>query len=233
MRLILRFIPLLLFASVFASTQEAISLERLWKVGSEERQRVSISFSMAMGDVDVTMIATQKVLKLHENDEADVETAVSQMKVFMNNQEVDVAGASSLPVITQRIAKSGMPIKHLNSSGTGIGVDFIRYAFVVSESALKLGESTTIDYRSDGSLGSRVAGTLKLESIENGVAKLVCNYEVWTQNTSDKPMKMSVVNWLRISDRKFTKSEGTFSNLPAFQGLQVPAAQFAMELIEE
>ncbi|MCW5947447.1 MAG: hypothetical protein KIT74_10515 [Fimbriimonadales bacterium] len=232
MRSVLRFVPIVLTATAFASTQEAINLERLWRVGSVETQRVGISFSMAMGDVDVSMITRHKVLKLHEGDEAEVETSVSQMKVFMNNQEVNAPGGSTPPVITQRICKSGMPVNRVSASGTGIGLDFIRYAFVVSDKPLRVGESTTIDYKSAGDAGSKVAGTLKLDSIENGIAKLICNYEVSTQNTSEKPMRMSVVNWLRLSDKTFIKSEGTFSNLPAFQGLQVPAAQFAMELIE-
>lgn len=232
MRFVLRFVPTLLTATAFASTQEAISLERFWKLGAVETQRIGISFSMAMGDVDVSMIATHKVLKLHDGGDADVETSVNQMKVFMNNQEVNVPGASAPPVITQRIGKSGMPVSRISESGTGIGLDFIRYAFIVSDKPLRVGESTTIDYKSGGDAGSKVAGTLKLDSIENGIAKLICNYEVSTQNTSEKPMRMAVVNWLRLSDKTFMKSEGTFSNLPTFQGLQVPAAQFTMELIE-
>jgi hypothetical protein len=233
MRSLLKLVPLTLLAAAYAVTQDSITFDRNWKVGEGDAQRIGMAMTLPIGDVVVTMVATQKAVKVHENGDADVETSLADMVVLLNGNKVDVPGAGTNPRTVTRVNRVGMPLERPQGAGRGMGLEFIAFASVVVDKKLKPGESATIDYTSSTDSKVRVKGVTTAESIEAGIAKVIGKYQVWADPADEKPMQVAMTHWVRVSDSKFMKSEGTFTDVPSQQGIAISAVQYTMELIEK
>jgi hypothetical protein len=228
----LRFIPIALVTAALAIGQDSIGFERKWKVGDSERQSIGLAFSTQMGDVAISMTAERKVAKTFEAGDAELQVTVSDLKVMFNGSEMPPRGAPTQPV-TMRLDKRGMPLGQSEQQGRGLGVEFLAYAYLVPGEPVKVGEVAGISYTRQGNPSTKAKGTLKCESLTEGVAKLIGKYDLWTENTGDDPIKVAITSWFRVADAKFIKAEGTFSNWRLQSGMDPTVAQFTMELIEK
>ncbi len=233
MRSLLKLMPLALFTCAYAATQDSITFDQNWKVGGGDTQRIGMAMTLPVGDVVVTMVSTQKALKVHENGDADVETSLADMVVLLNGNKMDVPGAGSSPRTVTRMNRVGMPLERPQSAGRGMGLEFIAFACVVVDKKMKAGEVATIDYASSAEPKVRIKGVTTIESIADGTAKVVGRYQVWADPADEKPMQVAMTHWIRVSDSKFMKSEGTFTDVPSQQGIAISAVQYTMELIEK
>lgn len=225
---------LVLFSIATAATptvQDRVNFERKWKSGETDKQRIGLAFSTQMGDVALTITAEQKVAKTFENGDAEVEVRVTELKVLFNGSEMPQQ-APPTQALTMRMDKRGM-LARQPGQRRGMGIEFLAYAHLVPDRPLKPGEATEIAYSAPDNPKNKVTGTIKFDSISDGTAKLIGRYEVWTDNGGDEPTKVTMSSWVRISDSKIVKAEGTFSNFRLQSSMPPTAAQFTMELIEK
>ncbi len=76
-----------------------------------------------------------------------------------------------------------------------------------------------------------MTGNIKLESVAAGIAKLVSNVSVLS-NQSPTPIKIATTSWIEVATSKPTKVEGTVTDLPAQNGMQVDTVKFVLERIK-
>lgn len=232
MRIVPRLLPIALVTAAIATAQDSVSLERKWKVGDSDKQRIGLAFATEMGDVVLVMMTEQKVAKTFENGDAELQLTITDLKVMFNGAEMPPQAPPAQPV-TMRLDNRGMPVQQTTGQRRGLGGEILAFAYLTPDNPLKVGEVVEIAYASAENPKTKVKGTIKLESLTEGVAKLIGNYDIWTENTADEPMKVAMTNWFRVSDAKFVKSEGMFSNFRLQPGMAPTAAQFTMERIEK
>ena len=215
-------------AAAFAA-QDAIKFVRTYKEGDKDSYKLSMQMSMQGGSADMTMKMTSLVKKVYENGDADIESSVSDMKITFNGQTMS---PPAQPPTTTKVNKSGMPVAGSTARGRGMSGDFLRYATFLGEKGIKVGETIDIDQAETADSKTRIKGTLKLESLEEGVAKLIGKFDIWTPEAGDKPMKVASTSWVDVSTAKPNKVEGTISNVSAGPGMELDAIQFTMERLK-
>ena len=225
----LMFSALVLVTLAFAA-QESIKLERKYKEGEKDVYKMAMQMNMG-GDVNVALKSTQTVKKVYDNGDADIELASSDLKVNFNNQEMS---PPVQPPSIVRFNKSGMPIGMKSSKGSRgqMNMSFLRYAFAFVDKPFKVGETIPMDFTDPDNPKAKVSGTVKVESLENGVAKFITNLDVRNEDTGDKPMKLAFTSWAEVSTAKLNKITGTVSNLPPMQGMQIEAIQLTIERVK-
>ena len=224
----LMFCTLAMVTLAFAA-QESIKLERKYKEGEKDVYKIAMQMNMG-GDVNVTLKTTQTVKKVFENGDADIESASSDLKVNFNNQEMS---PPAQPPSVARYNKNGMPIGVKANKGRGqMNMSFMRYAFAFTDKAFKVGETIPIDFTDPANAKDKVTGTVKVDSLENGVAKFIANLDIRNEDTGDKPMKVAITSWVDVASSKPNKVTGTVSNITGPQGMQIEGVQLSIERVK-
>jgi hypothetical protein len=208
------------------ATQDSISFERKYKEGDKDKYNVSMNVNGDMGEVQITMAIAQTVKKVYPDGGADIESQSSDMKIKFNGQEMN-AGNRPMPAITERFDKYGIP-SGKSSGGNGANMNFLRFASALPSQGIKVGQTIAIDRKDPENPKNTVKGTMTLDSIANGIAKLIVNCDV-TSDATTTPMKIALTSNVEVSNSKPKRVEGTISNLPAQQGMNIKAIQFVME----
>ena len=220
-----------LVVGMVAFAAQDVKLERKYKEGDKDTYKVSMQLTMNGGTANVNLVSTLTVKKVYDNGEADVETVPGDLKIDFNGQTMTQPAPAAH---TERFTKQGMPLveKVKDKNRAQMNVAFMRYAVMLGEKGMRVGETIPVDYTDRLDSANKVKGTLKLESFEKGIAKLVSTCEAWTEDTGAKPMKMVYTIWFDADAGKLSKLVGTVSNVMGPQGLPIDAVQISMERVK-
>ncbi|HMS53878.1 MAG TPA: hypothetical protein PKA27_00630 [Fimbriimonadaceae bacterium] len=224
-----------LFA-VAGAAQSPVSMERKYKVGETDEYKMKVDVSMSMGAVEVSMGMTQVVKKVYDNGDADIETTLKDMKIMFGGQEIPSPGDTAPPVVMERYNKQGVQVGKSSSAG-GAGnpmaqmMNFSKFSSFIPVGGLEVGKSYPVDTKDDK--GKQEAkGTIKVESIAEGVAKFLADLDV-TVEGSDKPLKVKTTSMVDVSSSKPNKVEGVVTNLPSQDGMEIESVKFVMERVKK
>jgi hypothetical protein len=217
-----------LFTVVFGA-QDTVKFTRNFKEGDSDTYKMHITATTAMGDADVSMNLTQTVKKLYDNGEADMETAVKDMKVIFNGNEMPVPPT---PAKTQHVDKRGIPIGAQGAGDSLSRMQFMRYAGLFYDRDLKVGDNYPIDITDPKNPKMKTTGNVKFDSLANGEAKLISDIKVFT-GESDKPMSINATTLVEAGSGKMNRVEGSATDLPVGPGgPPVTAVKFVMERVK-
>ncbi len=229
-----KFVCLGLFVCALAlAAQDSFKYNRIYKVGDKDKYAFKMAIETSMGSVDISMTISSAVIKTYEDGSADIESATSEMKILFGGQEMP-AGPQGSQKTVRKLDKYGRPVgKAPEGRGAMGGMDFSRFASVFADKVLTVGQPVVID-NEDAGTKQKVVGTVKLESVAEGRAKILANLDVTLAPAAagSPPMKLVLTSWIGTADSKLVKSEGTASNLPSQQGMEIKAAQFSYTRIE-
>jgi len=218
---------IVLAAAAFAA-QDAVKFERAFKEGDKDTFRMSAVATTPMGAAEMNMVMSQIVKKIYENGDADIESSVSEMKITFNGMELPEGAGPGAPKPTiQRVSKSGVPVSG-RSGGGMMGMDFTRYAGMMLDKPLEIGKVYPIEQKDEKNPNSKVEGTVKLDSVTEGVAKLITDLKVFSAQNQAKPMKVSLVSLIDVASSKPNKIDGTVSDLPEQGGMPIEGVKFSM-----
>lgn len=202
---------LALGASAFASQGDGLRIERKYVLNDSDIYVMKMQMDSPVGPIDLSMDMKETVKKLYDNGDADIESTVS-------NMVVNVQGREQRPPNTQkgttvRYTKYGTPVPG-QKTGQGMnGMNFMQFGNLMGENSLKVGETRTFDQADKDNPKNHIKGTVKLDSNENGVAKLITSVDIF-QNGAEKPMHVDATSWIETSIGKMKKYEGKVTNLP-------------------
>ncbi|MCZ7580213.1 MAG: hypothetical protein M5U21_05260 [Fimbriimonadaceae bacterium] len=219
--------------AVFAATvalagQSTFKFERKYVEGEKEAFKLTLSMESNFGSIDILMNQNAVVKKVYENGDADLETIISGMKVAMNGQEMPTP-AQDVTMMT-KVSKSGAILSAggmSGGSGMGMNLGFMRFATAGMDKPLTVGQTYDIDYKDPANPKQSVKGTVKLESITEGKAKLLSKLALVTTE-GQPPMDVNMTTFVEVSSSKLIKLEGTASNVPGMEQLGTSTVQFAM-----
>jgi len=223
-------------ASLFAMaySQQIYRFERKYVEGEKDAYSFKMSMNLAQGSVDILMTQNWTVAKVYENGDADVETETTGTKIRFNGNEMDPPGGQANTKTTVRVNKYGAPLS-TGSTGAGAGqrmgqnMAFTRFAAMVGETGISVGQTVPIDYVDPKDPKITAKGSVKLESVDAGVAKLISNIDLTNAQTADKPIKMVATTFVDTTSSKLNKSEGTLTNLPSQGPVTPDAIQYVIE----
>jgi len=210
-----------------ANALQEVKIVRTYKVGEADKYLMTMDMTSAMGAITIKVASTQKVAKVYDNGDADVETTVNSLTVNAMGNEMN----PPIPAVTtQKFNKYGMQVGKSVSSDRG-GMDFLRYLNVIGDRALKVGETIPIDYKNPDDAKDTAKGNVKIESLTDSVLKMVAYLDITNKQTEGgKPMNVALTSWIDVRDGKPEKVEGVVTNLPANAqgGMQIDKVNFSV-----
>lgn len=213
------------------ATQTPVQFERKYKVGEKDTYKMNITASMSMGAAEVSFKMNQTVKKVYDNGDADIETAVTGMTITFGGNEMP-GGADPEPTTT-KVNKFGTDVGEKKDGPAGMmsQMDFSKYLAAVNGKALEVGKAIDIDVKNEKTKKQEVKGTVKLESLTEGVAKVVSDLEVFTAE-STTPMKIKSTSLMDVATSKANKVQGVVTGMPEQQGMTIDKVEFTMERVK-
>jgi hypothetical protein len=212
---------------VLLSGQESISLRKVFKEGDRERFSTKLSLTVAFGDVDISLKTEQRVKKVYENGDAELESELLELKTVVNGQPMENQQQPAVKTVTNRVNRFGMPLE--SGERAGFGFTFLQFVGLVGDKPLTVGTQTVIDWTDPKNSKKHASGKVTLESVTDGIAKLTSNWEIQTPN-SEKPLKIDMVSFLEVATGKLTRASGTILGAQS-KDVEVKAIQFSMERV--
>jgi len=194
-------------AMTLALAQDAFSPVRAYTVGDKDIYAINMKMD---GGLDVSIVFKQSyvVKKVYENGDADLET-----KIY--DRTMDIAGQTSKqpdsdPVVT-KYDKFFIPARITDPSKPQqpAFMSFIAYR---STQIVKVGQVINIDEDLKDKLDTHVKGTSKLDSITDGIAKMITSVDIKNAK-SKKPMHLDSISYLDIKTSKLNRAESKVSNV--------------------
>ncbi len=222
---------LTMMGCVAFASQDAIKFVRSYKQGESDKYTMNMDMSSAMGEISIKMAMTQTVKKVYDNGDCDMETAVTSLSINAMGNEMSPPAPE--PTV-QKMNKFGSPVGTAANKGRMGNFDFMKYANALGDKGIKVGETVNVDYKDPDNKKKTTKGTVKLESVTDGVGKLVINLEVTNDQTAEgKPMKVAMVALVIVANGKASKIDGTITNLPNMGGgPEIEKAVISMALVK-
>ena len=226
-----RIVPLSLFATcaLAFALQDTVRFERTYQIGESDDYNLKMAMTTELGEIEISLRQTQTVKKVFEDGSADIEFALKQLKVFALGQEHE---QPNQPPKTVRMTKNGVPANFASTARSGgMNLAFARFTSVLPDKPLKVGEVVEVNFADTENMKSRVNGTIKLESLKDGVAKLLINLQIHTDGLA-KPIKVAESSLLEVATSKLNRSEATISDLPSAPGMDLQVIQLIIERVK-
>ncbi|MFY9235292.1 MAG: hypothetical protein WAO58_12645 [Fimbriimonadaceae bacterium] len=225
---------LFLFAAVAAASfaaQDTYKFVRSYKLGEKDSYSVKVTASLSLGEIESRMTLVQEIVKVYDNGDADQKTSITSMRNLFNGNELPSQPGTGERTFVERITPAGGVAA---KAGTANELNGMNELFTTGSrlagKSFRVGEVVTINDVDPKEPRNKVTGTAKLESVVDGVAKVVSQLEISIAEQA-KPMRASSTSWIEVSTSKMIKMEGKASGLIAGKGLDINEAKFTMERI--
>lgn len=212
-----------MLASAAFAGQDSVSLAHKYKVGDKDLYTMSMKLELAAGEITVAGEMTQTVLKVYENGDADLETKTGELTVNAMGQENKVPAT---PATTQKVNKFGQPMEAPKGQDMA---PFLMLGGLFGDGNLKVGETKTIDQSTPSDEKSKVKGTIKVDSVTDGVAKLISSLDV-SSPKAPKPLHFDTTTWVSTDSGRVQKLEGKASGMDDGGGQGIKGMSFTMAL---
>lgn len=207
--------PLVGLALLVLVPHQTVKVTRDYKVGDVDAYRITMKMQGAMV-MTMSMDSIQKVVKVYDNGDADVESTISDGKMDMMGMKRPIP--SGTPTTT-RLTKYGTPVGGVpDAKGKRMQMDFVKYMRQLPKDEMKVGQTVEFNEVQSADGKTTAKGTTTLASVTNGIAKYVTHMDVITEGAS-KPMHLDFATLVEAATGRPTHAEGTITNLDGAAGM--------------
>jgi hypothetical protein len=201
-------------AALASAAPQALQFARTYVVGDSDTYHMQMKMEGQMA-MEMNMDLTQKVTKIYDNGDADIESTMSGGKMAMMGRDLPIPAQKAT---TARMSKYGSMVSGGPAGRSAMGMDFAKYARTLPKEGMTVGQTVNIDEA--GSEGEKVhiKGTTKLESIDEGVAKLHTVLDISSDKVAGAPMHMDALTFVETANSKMKRMEGKVTNLAGAAG---------------
>lgn len=196
----------LLQLALGASAADTVKLTRTYTEGQIDKFDESFAMVVQSGDWKIKDMRTLTVKRVYPNGQVDIEAAATDITVDMAGQK----GSNQDQRSTRRFDQNGMPID-ARAPGT---FDYPRTEALLFGRDLTVGQDVPVEWKDAKDDKSKIKGTIKVESVKDGVAKIVGAFEIWDAKTGDSPIKATITTTVDVATSKIQKVEGLVTKLP-------------------
>jgi len=212
-----------LAVAAFAA-QDTFTLDRKYKVDERDSYKVAASLEMTGGSGEASMTLMQTVVKTYENGDADIALSSKDARFVMDGQEM----IEELEEIVVRVDKRGLPAS-ASEHGPLSGVSTLLSASGLVDKPMKTGETLKVDIEAkDGR--PKAKGTVKLESVKDGVATIVSDMDVTSDEFDGATCKLTATALIDVATSKPNKIE--LKCLFADAGFEIKSIKATIERIK-
>lgn len=225
----LRNLAALLVASplVLGFAQDAFSPARTYTQGEKDVYGLSMRMDAGQFVVSISGKLNYEVKKVHENGDADVESKSSEMTVNILGDEVKQPSGEARVV---RYNRFGAPVEKEAPKGEKQPT-FMNFLTYRPNAPMKIGESVKVDETLENAAKTQVKGTAKLESLTDGVAKIVSRLEI-TETKGKKPTKIDSIGYFDVKTSKLNRSESKLTDVDPAEMQNMPPISSITIVIE-
>ncbi|RMG23353.1 MAG: hypothetical protein D6724_08520 [Armatimonadetes bacterium] len=213
----------LCLAAVVWAAQDAVTLKRVFVAGEERTLYANLSVESSFGEILVQLDLREKTLEA-DGDKATVELALSNLRVKMGDQEMpsNPPQPLRLRMNSQGFVLNGLPV------AVGNNLAFLRYLFVLPGSPLSVGKAVPFAFESSDPSGTKLTGEAALLRVSDGNAVVTVRSKLLGPGFS-KEMSLAYTAKFDLKTGKLVEADGTVTNVPALQGMEVTAIQFTID----
>lgn len=197
---------------------------RKYAVGDIDRYDVVVKADTSHGELLQTSRLIQKVVKVYENGEADVESSTSDVKASLGGISAMI-GDGKISAATARFNKYGVPVVNAETGASTIYAS--QYALLGIESVKDIvkGKEFPIDEKKTG---GNIKGMSKIVSVEGSTVNVLSNLTV-TATAGQEPMKLRATSVLDYSNSRILKFElEILTGLPRVSAFQLDNFKITM-----
>lgn len=198
---------------------------RKYAVGDIDRYDIVVKADTSHGELLQTSRLIQKVVKVYENGEADVESSTSDVKASLGGISAMI-GDGKISAATARFNKYGVPVVNGEMQGAST-IYASQYALLGIESVKDIvkGKEFPIDEKKTG---GNIKGTSKIVSVEGSTVNVLSNLTV-TTTAGQEPMKLRATSVLDYSNSRILKFElEILTGLPRVSAFQLDNFKITM-----
>ncbi len=214
-----------------AVAQDSVNLERAFKTGEADRYKLDMGVGTQMGEISIKLDLTQTTKATHANGEADIESAIANMKIQFNGSDVpnDALGGKPIEPTSVRYDKYMRPVGKQTKAGRGIEsfLGILRLTSMLAGTPMKVGQTIDVNNENKDTL-TKTTGKVSIAGLLNGVVTLESDLNVKNPQTGDKPMNIKSVAKISATDAKLIRVEGTITGIPGGDGA-ANSVRFLME----
>lgn len=190
--------------------QDTVSLARNFKAGEVDKYRSKMTVTVNGADVETTIDYSEKVKKVNKDGTAEVEITTTSVEIKILGVVVDTP---KLPPLLQKYSKSGVPLgMPAGGQGQTRMLDYSRIIGPIMDKMLSVGKEYAVEWLDPKDSRNKITGKIRVESIINGIANILGDYQSWNDKTTKEPVKISLKLLMDIATSKPTKFEGTIIN---------------------
>jgi hypothetical protein len=197
--------PILCLAIAFA--QDAFSSVRTYKVGDKDVYALSMAMKHNTAEAVIRGKVSYEVKKTYENGDADIETRSFEVSVNAMGTEMKQPDSPAKSFRYDRYGtalEKNVPIQERQPY-------FMKFMTYRPIAPLKVGETVKVKEMIDEDSNSEVKGTAKLESLKDGIAKIVSVLDI-TRDKKKKPIRLESNGYFDAATSKLIRSESKFTS---------------------
>ena len=208
------------------TAQDSFSPARTYAAGEKDLYDLSMRLSTGQYEVAILGKLSHEVKKVHENGEADIESKTYDITINVLGQEEKQPPSDPRTV---RYTKFGVPMEKgvAKEKKQPIFMNFLTYRPSVE---MKVGETVKIDETLESDGKTKVKGTSKLLSINEGVAKIESDLSV--QEGNKKPTRVQCIGYFDAKTAKLNRSESKLTDVDPGDMPGMPPIQSITVVIE-
>ncbi len=194
-----------------------------YKVGDVEKFSMEVNAQTSFGEIIQKSKLIQKVVKVYENGDADIEASNVDGVVTMGGQEMQTP---EMPAMTMRVNKFGVPVQS-DASKKSLSIDPSQLGILGLDKVkdLVVGKEIPIDEKS---ATGTVKGKAKILEIDKDVLKVATDVEV-TSDKTGTPMHLKTVAQIDYAKSQINRVDGEIlSGLPEQGGVTIDSLKFTM-----
>lgn len=217
-----------------ATDEASVRILRKYVEGNRDRLKITANMQYEARDIDVEMVISQTVEKVHPDGAADVRLVYEAVEILAKDadgkivrQEIPKQSPSTI-----RMDVQGRRVGQL-SGGHGAQIDPLFFLTIVPPSILKVGQSHEFDVRDMTRGGAPFKGTLKLVEITDGKAKFEGEFEI-TPAGAKEPEKVVTTSEFDVATGRFLRGTGKLTNVAPTGSRTIPSVkgmEFSIELL--
>ncbi len=202
-------------AGLASAAPQALQFARTYVVGDSDSYHMQMKMEGQMA-MEMNMDMTQKVTKVYDNGDADIESTVTGGKMAMMGRDLPIPSGKAT---TARISKYGGMVSGGPAGRSAMGMDFAKYARSLPKEGITVGQTINIDEAGPEGEKVHLKGSTKLESIDEGVAKLHTVLDMSSEKAPGTPMHMDFLTFVETASSKMKRVEGKITNLTGAAGM--------------
>jgi hypothetical protein len=197
------------------AVQDSLILKHAAKVGDVAKYRLKSEMEAQGMPMTFNAVITDKITKVADNGDFTVESKMSEAKIDVGGNEMDISGQTGGPTTTVfKLSGEVISVTSDTSDPNAYRMANLQ-SMRLPTTALKVGDTWTVDIKKDDKGAVDAKGSYKIEARETiGGHDTFRIHESLKESIDKDPASAEGTVWIDVKDGSLVKMLGTMTNAP-------------------